>query len=183
MKLKEETEAKMVAAIEHLKADLHGIRTGRANPAMVTGIKIVLYGSEMRLQDVASVTAPESRQLLITPYDRNTTSAIEKGLREANLGFLPQVDGHLIRIKIPVMDDAMRKEMVKLCHQYREKAKVVIRNERQNSNKLARKQKNDGDIGEDVMNSLEKAVQTLTDKYCKVVDELCATKEKEVSTL
>lgn len=183
MSIKDQTEAKMNAAIEHLKTDLQGIRTGRANPAMVSGIKINLYGSEMRLQDTASISAAGARQLIITPFDANALPAIEKGLKEANLGFSPQVEGHLIRLNIPAMDESLRKEMIKLCNQYREKAKVSIRNERQNANKTAKKQKADGDIGEDVMNRIEKEVQLLTDKFCKIADDLCSAKEKDVSTV
>lgn len=183
MGIKEETESKMATAIEHLKADLQGIRTGRANPAMVTGLKVMVYGSEMRLQDIASVTAPEARQLLITPYDNKNVTPIEKALKEANLGFSPTVDGHVIRLKIPTMDDNLRKEMIKLTHQQREKSKVVLRNERQNGNKVIRKQKADGDIGEDLMNKLEKEIQNLTDKYCKIADDLATAKEKEISTV
>ncbi len=183
MGIKEQTESKMQGAIEHLKNELHSIRTGRANPAMVAGVKINIYGSEMRLQDVASITAPESRQLLISPYDNSTTQSIAKGIEDANLGFMPQTDGHIIRIKIPTMDEAQRKKMIKLCHDYSEQTKIVIRGERQNGNKAVRKQKADGEIGEDIMNKLEKEIQLLTDKYCKIADDLSATKEKEVSTI
>lgn len=183
MGFKEQTEAKMNLAIEHLKNELHSLRTGRANPAMVQGVKVNVYGSEMRLQDLASITAPEPRMLLITPYDSGTTQAIGKALQDANLGFMPQIEGHIIRIKIPQMDDAQRKKMIKLCHDYGEQTKIVIRNERRKSNEDARQQKADGKIPEDLLNKMEKDIQTLTDKFCKLVDELCATKEKEISVI
>lgn len=183
MGIKEQTESKMNGAIEHLKKELHSIRTGRANPAMVSHVKVNIYGSEMRLQDIASITAPESRQLLITPYDTSSTQSIAKGIQDANIGLMPNIDGHIIRIKIPPMDEALRKKMIKLCHDYGEQTKIVIRGERQTGNKAARKQKADGEIAEDIMNKIEKEIQTLTDKYCKMVDDLCHTKEKEVSTI
>jgi ribosome recycling factor len=181
MSIKEQTEAKMIDALEHLKKDLQGIRTGRANPAMVTGVKVNVYGADMRLQDIAMVTAPEPRMLQITPHDKSSVAAIEKALKEQ--GFSPRIDGPIIRISIPAMDDKMRKEMIKTCHQLGEKAKIRIRDERQNGNKTLRKQKADGDIGEDVMNKGEKDIQVLTDKYCKMAEELCSSKEKEVSAV
>lgn len=183
MSIKEQTEARMNAALEHLKTELQSLRTGRANPAMVQGVRVNIYGSEMRLQDIASVTTPEARMLLITPYDGSSTNSIGKAIQDANLGFMPQIEGHLIRIKIPAMDDTLRKKMIKLCHEYGEQTKVVIRGERQSGNKAVRKQKADGEIAEDVVNKVEKDIQNLTDKFCKSVDDLCATKEKEISTV
>ncbi len=183
MGIKEHTESKMNSAIEHLKNQLHSLRTGRANPAMVQGVKIYIYGSEMRLLDLASITAPEARQLLITPYDSGSTQTIGKAIQDANLGFMPQIEGHIIRIKIPPMDEALRKKMIKHCYEYGEETKVVIRKERQEGNKTVRKQKADGEITEDLVNKLEKEIQALTDKFCKTVDEICSTKEKEISTV
>lgn len=183
MGIKEQTEDKMRSAIEHLKTELQGIRTGRANPAMVANVRVNIYGSEMRLQDIANITASESRKLHIMPYDHNTTQAIAKGIQESNIGFMPNVDGNNIWLNIPAMDDNLRKKMIKMISEFCEKTKIVIRNERQNGNKLVRKQKADGDIGEDVVNKTEKDIQTLTDKYCKMADELCGVKEKEVSSV
>ena len=112
----EQTKAKMLAALEHLKAELKSIRTGRANPGMVEGVIVEVYGSPMRLKEIASVNAPESRMLLITPFDSKLASTIGKAIEKANLGLMPIVDGNMVRIKIPQMDENMRKEMVKLCH-------------------------------------------------------------------
>ncbi len=102
------TEQKMQASIEHLKDELKKIRTGKANPAMVDEVKVEVYGSSMKLRDVASVTSPESRQLLITPYDRNNTDVIGKAIEKANLGFRPIVDGNVVRINIPQMDESVQ---------------------------------------------------------------------------
>lgn len=183
MGIKEQTETRMIAAIEHLKTELQSIRTGRANPLMVSNVKVNIYGTEMRLHDVAGITAPEARQLLITPYDHSSTQPIAKALQEGNLGFMPQIDGHLIRINIPPMDDSLRKKMIKTCHEYAEQTLVVIRGERQTANKTIRKEKDDKKIPEDTANKLEKEVQTLTDKYCKQAKELAEAKEHEVSKI
>ncbi len=178
-----QTKAKMAAAIEHLKNELKNIRTGRANPAILDGVTVEVYGSQMRMKELASVSAPEARQLLITPYDPQNASAIAKGIERANLGLQPYVDGHLVRIKIPPMDEAVRKEMIKICHKKREECKVSVRNERRHGNELARKQKTDGVLAEDILKKVEKEIQDLTDKFCKEADDLSDKKEKEVSTI
>lgn len=183
MSILDQTEQKMKASIEHLNDELKKIRTGQANPAMLENVSIEVYGTGMKLRDVASITTPEPRQLLITPYDANNTDVIGKGIEKANLGFMPIVDGNVVRVNIPPMDDSIRQDMVKLCHKRREEAKVSIRNVRRESNEAVRKQKTDGDIGEDLEKKFEKDIQTLTDKYCKEADDLSAVKEKEVSTI
>lgn len=183
MNLKDQTKNKMEAALEHYKEELKGIRTSRANPGMLDGVMVEVYGSLMRLRDVASVTAPEARMLLISPFDPSTTSAIGKSIERANLGFMPIVDANAVRIKIPPMDESLRKEMVKLCGKRCEEAKVAIRNIRRESNDTIRKQKNDGIVGEDVEKKIEKQIQELTDKYCREADELAEKKEKEITTI
>lgn len=183
MDLHEQTKNKMNLALDHLKEDLKGIRTGRANPAILDGISVDVYGTHMRIKDIANVSTPEPRQLLITPFDVQTKGPISKAIEKANLGVMPIIDGNAVRIKIPPMDDSVRKEMIKLCHERREKAKVTIRNIRRESNETARKQKNDGIIGEDILKKLEKQIQDLTDKYCKDADDITEKKEKEVSVI
>lgn len=183
MSITDQTKEKMAAAIEHLKTELKNIRTGRANPGMLDSISVEIYGTQMRLKDIASVTAPEARMLLITPFDTQNNSTIGKAIEKANLGVNPIVDGNVIRIKIAPMDDSVRKEMIKLCHKRCEEAKVGIRNIRQDANKLIRKQKDSGDMPEDVMKKNEKLIQELTDKYCKEAEELSNKKEKEISTI
>lgn len=179
----DQTKAKMQAAIEHLKNELKSIRTGRANPAILDSVVVEVYGSQMRIKDLASVTTPEPRQLLITPFDHNNKGVISKAIEKANIGINPQVDGNQVRIKIPPMDDNMRKEMGKLCHKRREEAKVSIRNVRREFNDLIRRLKADGKMAEDEVNKLEKSIQTLTDSFCKEADDLAEKKEKEVSTI
>ena len=183
MSIVDQTKAKMLAALEHLKNELKSIRTGSANTSMLDNVSVEIYGSQMRIKELASVTTPEPRQLQITPFDANTKGAIAKAIEKANLGYMPMVDGNLVRIKIPPMDEAMRKEMIKLCAKRAEEAKVSIRNERRHGNETIKKQKSDGHIAEDEMKKLEKVIQELTDKYCKEADELAQKKEKEVSTI
>lgn len=180
MGVTDDAKNKMHAALEHLKTELKGIRTGKANPAMLDSVSVEVYGSAMRIKDVASVSAPEMRQLLITPFDPQTASSITKGIEKANLGLQPIVDGNAVRIKIPQMDESLRKEMAKMCHKKREEAKVSIRIIRRDANDEIRKQKSAGDIPEDLMKKLEKTVQELTDKCCQEADDIAALKEKEV---
>lgn len=183
MSIQDETKAKMTAAIEHLKNELKSIRTGRANPGMLDQVLVDVYGSQMRIKELASVTTPEPRQLLITPFDHSNKGPIAKGIEKANIGVMPIIDGNVVRIKIPPMDEAMRKEMIKLCAKKCEEAKVHIRNERRHANDLIKRQKNEGILAEDEMKKLEKMTQELTDKFCKEADDTAAKKEKEVSTI
>lgn len=183
MSIPAEMKTRMLAAIEHFKSDIKGIRTGRANPGMLDGVMVEVYGAQTRLKEVASVTAPEARQLLITPFDPRNNAAIGKGIEKANLGIMPIVDGNVVRIKIPPMDDSVRKEMIKLCHKRREEAKIGIRNIRREANEMIKKQKSTGHIAEDLVKKLEKEIQDLTDKFCKETDELSEKKEKEISTI
>jgi ribosome recycling factor len=181
MSITKQTEQKMNMAVEHLKDELKGIRTGHANPAMLDNVIVEAYGAQMKIRDLATVSSPESRQLLISPFDPSTKDAIAKGIEKANIGIRPVVDGHVVRINIPPMDESMRKEMVKICHKKREEAKVGVRNVRRDSNELVRKQKANGDIPEDMMKKFEKEIQDLTDKFCKICDDVSAAKEKEIT--
>lgn len=183
MNTTEQTKTKMLAALEHLKTELKTIRTGRANPAMVEGVMVEVYGSLVRLKDIASINAPEARMLVITPFDTKNAAAIGKGIEKANIGVNPIVDGNMVRIKIPQMDQNMRKEMVKLIYKRLEEAKISIRNIRRDGNEAVRKQKASGDIAEDAMKKAEKIIQELTDKYCKEADDIAEKKEKEVSMI
>lgn len=178
-----ETEKKMQGAIDHLKHELKGLRTGRANPAVLESVMVEVYGAQMRIQDVASISVPEPRQLLISPFDTNNVHAIAKGVEAANLNLQAVVDGNVVRIKVPEMDQSVRQEMVKQAKRKCEEAKVSIRNARREGNDAIKKQKADGDIPEDVMKKLEKKIQELTDKYCKDADSITEDKEKEIVTI
>ncbi|MBS3904368.1 MAG: ribosome recycling factor [Simkania sp.] len=183
MDVAEQAKQKMHAAVEHFKHELKTLRSNRANPAVLDNVIVEVYGSPMRLRELASVTAPEPRQLLITPYDPQTTNAISKGIEKANLNLQPVVDGHAVRINIPPMDEAMRRDIVKQGKKKAEDAKVAIRDIRRKNNELAKKKKADGDITEDVMKKIEKLIQEQTDASCKEIDDLFAAKEKEILTV
>lgn len=180
MDIVEQTKDKMKSAIEHLKMELKSIRTGRANAGMVDGILVEVYGSNMRIKEIASVTSPDSKTLIITPFDPKNTPFIGKAIEKANIGMMPILDGHSVRLRIPMMDEAMRKEMVKLCHKKREESKVRIRNERQKGNELLKKAKSSSEIPEDLFKKQEKQIQELTDKACKEADDVAKQKEDEV---
>lgn len=179
----EQTKTKMQAALDHFKTELKNLRTNRANPSMLDGVLVEAYGSQMRIKELANVTTPEPRQLLISPFDPQTSGAIAKGIEKANLNLQPVVEGAVIRINVPPMDESMRKQIVKQGKQKAEDAKIVIRDIRRKNNELARKQKADGLITEDVMKKEEKGIQDLTDKYCKEIDDLFSAREKEIMTV
>lgn len=180
MSIENQIKQSMQQALEHLKQELKSLRTSRANPSMLDGVHVEVYGTKMRLKDMANISVPEARQLLVTPFDPSTIHMVAKGIEAANLNLHPKVDGNLIRINIPPMDEAVRKDIVKLCKKKAEEAKVSIREVRRKGNEQIRKQKADGLISEDMMKKQEKIVQDLTDKFCKDIDTFCADKEKEI---
>jgi len=183
MSVTDQTKSKMQAALDHFKTELKNLRTNRANPSMFEGVSVEVYGTHMRIKELASISAPESRQILITPFDPQTASAISKGIEKANLNLQPILEGHIVRINVPPMDEAVRKEIVKQGKKKAEDAKIVIREIRRKNNELIRKMKADGDMTEDVMKKDEKIIQELTDKFCKEIDDLFAVKEKEIMTV
>lgn len=183
MSLTEQTKAKMQATAEHFKTELRNLRSNRANPGVLDGVLVEMYGAQMRLKELATVSVPEPRQLLVVPFDPKTASAVAKGIERANLNLQPIVEGHAVRINVPPMDEAMRKQIAKQAKQKAEDSKVTIREIRRKNNELVRKQKADGIITEDVMKKDEKIIQELTDKFCKEIDDLYTAKEKEIMTV
>ena len=179
----EQAKTKMQAAIEHFKQELKSLRTGRANPSVLDHVTVEVYGSMMRLKELANITAPEARMLLVTPFDPQTAGAISKGIEKANLNLQPILDGHIVRISVPPMDESARKEMVKQGRKKAEESKVGLREIRRKQNELVRKEKADGELTEDLMKKFEKNIQDYTDQYCKEIDALMNTKEKEIMTV
>jgi ribosome recycling factor len=180
MSITDQTKSKMQATVEHFKTELKNLRTNRANPGMLDGVVVEVYGAQMRLKELANVTVPESRQLLISPFDPQTAGAIAKGIERANLNLQPVVEGQSVRINVPPMDEAMRKQIAKQGKQKAEDSKITIRDIRRKNNELVRKEKADGLITEDAMKKDEKTIQELTDKFCKEIDDLYTAKEKEI---
>ena len=176
----EETKSRMHSNLEHLKEEYRGIRAGRASPAILEPITVEVYGTQMKLKELATITVPEPKQLVITPFDGANAGIISKGIEKSNLGLRPIIEGKTVRIVFPDLTQDRRKELITQCHKKREECKVSIRNVRRDQNEHLKKQK---DIPEDDHKRLEKQIQEFTDKACKDVDDLCATKEKEIATV
>ena len=176
-------KAKMQAAADHYKTELKNMRSNRDNPGMLDGVHVEVYGSSMRLKEVANITTPESRQLLITPFDGSNTQACAKAIDKANLGVTAVVDGKSVRVIFPELDQNRRKALIEQCHKKREDSKIAIRNVRRDQNEVAKKQKSAGTLPEDAFKKLEKLIQEMTDKACKEADDACQVKEKEISTV
>jgi ribosome recycling factor len=181
--IESQVKAAMQASLDHLKAELKTLRTGRANASILDKIHVEIYGSMMPLKAVANINVPEARQIVVTPFDHSNVNAISKAIEAANLGVNPMVDGKVIRINVPPMDEAIRKQIAKQCKEHGEKTKVSLRDVRRKFNDLVRKQKSDGIIPEDQMKKAEKTIQDLTDKLFKDVDATCAEKEKDILTI
>lgn len=175
-----ELEEKMNKTINVLKDEFHTIRAGKANPQLLDRVVVEYYGSPTPLKSMASVSAPEPRMLLITPYDTTAIKDIEKGIMIADLGFNPSNDGKVIRIAVPALTEERRKELTKHAKKIGEDAKVALRNERRNANDHIKKLQKNGEVTEDDVKTGETDVQKLTDRYVKVVDDLIDQKEKEI---
>ena len=175
-----ETKDKMEKTIEATKAKFAGIRAGRANVAMLDGVMVTQYGSQVPLKQVGTVSAPEPRMLVIDPWDKSVIKDIEKGIQIANLGFNPSNDGKVIRILIPELTQDRRKEYQKIVKKEAEEGKVAVRNIRKDMNNKLRKMQKDSEISEDELKGLETKIQDVTDKFIKEIDEILAKKEKEI---
>lgn len=176
----ESTREKMTKAIAHAQADFATVRTGRASPVLVEKLPIDYYGSTVPLQQIAGISVPEARVLLITPYDKSALGAIEKAIQSSDLGINPSNDGSIIRLTFPTLNEERRKELVKLVRSKAEDAKVAIRNLRRAArHDLDVAQKN-GDITTDDLDRAEKDLDKLTAGYIAELDSMLSTKEKEL---
>ncbi|MEK7651644.1 MAG: ribosome recycling factor [Patescibacteria group bacterium] len=170
-------------AIEHFKQELGGLRTGRANPALVDNVMVDSYGSKMPLAHVASISIPDAKTIAIQPWDKSNIGPIEKAIQVANIGLNPVNDGILIRLSIPSMTEERRKEMVKPLGQISEKAKIAIRNAREEILKEYKKQQDEENLTEDDLAGMKKDLQEVVDKYNEQVKEITSAKEKEIMTI
>ncbi len=182
-KMMKDCQTKMDKAIESTKHHFASIRAGRANVSMLDGIKVEQYGSEMPLNQVGSVSAPEARLLVIDPWDKSVIPAIEKAIQASNIGLTPNNDGKVIRLQIPELTAERRKEYVKMAKGEAENGKVAVRNIRKDANNHLRKLEKDGDITQDELKEFETKVQNLTDDHIKKIDDLYKAKEKEITTV
>ena len=177
---KADLQRRMHGAVEALKHDLGGLRTGRASTTLLDPIHVEVYGANMPLNQVATVSAPEPRLLSVQVWDRSNVSLVEKAIRNADLGINPIVDGQNIRLPIPDMTEERRKELSKLAHQYAEKAKVAVRNVRRDGNDHLKQDEKKHEISEDERKRSENEVQKLTDDSIAEIDSVLAHKDKEI---
>ena len=178
--LKRKTTDRMSRTIEVLKKDFSSIRTGRASLALLDGLMVNYYDSLTPLQQLASLSIPESRQIAIQPWDQKVIPELEKAILKSDLGLTPTNDGKIIRINIPLLTEERRKHLVKMVKKKAEEAKVAIRNIRRDTNEELRKLEKDKHISEDVVKKSQEEIQKLTDSYIAKVDEVLANKEKEI---
>ena len=174
---------KMDKAIEVFTKELSSLRTGRANAAMLDLVKVDVYGQQMPINQVGSITTPEPRMINIQVWDANNVPLVDAAIKKSDLGLNPQIDGQLIRLPVPELNEERRTELKKLIKSIGEKCKVSIRNIRREANEELKKLLKAKEIGEDEEKTSEKNVQTITDNHIKVVDEKVSLKEKEIMTI
>ena len=176
----DDLKRRMHGAVEAFRHDLGGLRTGRASTALLDPIHVEVYGTNMPLNQVATVSVPEPRMLSVQVWDRSNVQLVEKAIRNAGLGINPIVDGQVIRLPIPELTEERRKELAKLVGQYAEKARVAVRNVRRDGMDHLKQDERKHDISEDEKKRLEHDVQKMTDDTIKEIDELAHSKEKEI---
>jgi ribosome recycling factor len=171
---------RMDGAITTLQKEFASLRTGRASTNLLDSVMVDAYGSMLPMNQVGNVTSPEPRMLNVTVWDKGMVKAVEKAIRESDLGLNPQIDGSLIRVPIPALSEDRRKELVKIAHKYAEAAKVAVRNVRRDGMDDLKKQEKDKKISEDEHRKQSEQIQKLTDEYVKKVDDLLVVKEKDI---
>ena len=176
----QETKDRMGKTITDLKNELKRVRTGRASLSLLDGIRVDYYGTQTQLNQMASLSVPESRLIVIQPWDVSAIKEIEKAILKSDLGLTPSSDGKLIRIAIPPLTEERRKELVKVVSKMCEEHKIAVRNIRRDSNELLKGFKKDGDISEDDAFKAQDSVQKVTDEYINRIDEIYKNKEKEI---
>lgn len=176
-------QKRMDGALDALKKEFAGLRTGRAATTLLDPVMVEAYGQRMPLNQVGTVSAPEPRMLSVTVWDKGMVAAVAKSIREAGLGLNPLPDGVMIRIPIPALNEERRKELTKVAHKYAEQARVAVRNVRRDGMEVLKKAEKDHQISQDEHRKLNDDMQKMTDKHVKLVDEQLAAKEKEIMTV
>ncbi|MFA6570468.1 MAG: ribosome recycling factor [Bacteroidota bacterium] len=176
----EKTGELMNKSLDFTKNQISKVRTGRASASLVDSVKADFYGSQTAISQMASVSVPDARSIIIQPWDRNTLQAIEKAIQQADLGFNPQNDGNVIRIAVPPLTEERRKEFVKLCKKYAEDGRIAIRNVRRDQIEVVRKAEKDKQISEDDKKWGEEEIQKITNDFIRKVDEFLTAKEKDL---
>ena len=176
----DEARESMEKAVRSLRSDLQKVRTGRASTALLDGIQVDYYGTATPLNQMANLTTPDPRLIVISPYDKSMIQPVEKAIQTSDLGLTPSNDGKVVRIPIPPLTEERRKELVKIAHQYSENAKVAVRHVRRDGMEAIKKAEKDGTIGKDDAHTLSDKVQKLTDDMVTSVDQTVAIKETEI---
>ena len=175
-----EAQSHMEKALEALRREFTSVRTGKASPALLEMVRVDAYGSKMPINQLATVSAPEPRMLLVQPWDKKLMSDIEKAIRSAELGLNPANDGNVIRVPVPALNEERRKEMVRVLHKLAEEGRVAVRHARQEANKEIKRLQSQHEISEDDARREMDKIQKLTDEYIGKVDQLLKGKEEEV---
>jgi ribosome recycling factor len=175
-----DVEKRMRASLDALKREFSGLRTGRASANLLDPVHVMVYGARMPLNQVATVSVPEPRMISVQVWDRSNVTAVDKGIREANIGLNPIIDGQILRLPIPTLTSDRRQELVKLAHKYAEQSKVAVRNVRRDAMDLLKKLEKDGKMSQDDHRGHTDKVQELTDRLIKEVDAILVTKEAEI---
>ncbi|MFJ5963360.1 ribosome recycling factor [Bacillus sp. NPDC093026] len=175
-----QAKEKMEKAVAAYGRELATVRAGRANASLLDKVTVEYYGAQTPLNQIASITVPEARMLIVTPYDKTAIGDIEKAIQKSDLGITPTSDGNVIRIAIPALTEERRKELVKVVKKYSEEAKVAVRNIRRDANDDLKKLEKNGEITEDELRSSTEDVQKLTDEYVAKIDDVTKDKEKEI---
>ncbi len=179
----DDADLKMDDSVSYLKKEFSHIRAGKASPSLLETVQVEYYGSQTPLQQLASITAPEARLLVVQPYDKSVMSDIEKAIMSAGLGLNPMNDGTLIRIPLPILTEERRKDLVKLTKDKAEQARISVRNARRDANDLIKKTVESNSLPEDSRYEGESKIQKLTDKYIKDIDTLLSAKEEDIMTV
>jgi ribosome recycling factor len=178
--LLKDIQRRMDGAIEALRKEFGGLRTGRASAGMLEPVMVDAYGSTVPLNQIANINVPEPRMITVNVWDRGMVKAVDKAIREAGLGLNPQTEGQTIRVPIPDLNEERRRELTRVAAKYAETTRVSVRNVRRDGIEALRKQEKDGDISQDEQKKLEREIQHLTDEHIKRVDEALAQKDKEI---
>ena len=178
-----EAESNMEKAVEFLQQEFTGVRTGKASPSLVENVQVEYYGTMTRLRDLAGISTPEARLIVISPFDPSAIDAIEKAITAANLGITPMNDGRLVRLPIPELSEERRAEMVKVAKRMAEDQRVAVRNIRRDHNDLVKSLQKDGKITEDQRDDGLDEIQKLTDTYIGRIDEMISAKETDISSV
>lgn len=181
--LLDDAQQHMGKSLDALRSKLTTVRTGRANPSIIEHVQVEYYGSPVPLQQLATITTPDPRQLLVQPYDKSASGSIEKAIRQSDLGFNPTNDGTLIRIVIPQLTEERRKDLVKLVHKYVEETKVAVRNVRRDANEYIRRQRKDNELTQDDERQAQEQLQRVTDRAIHEAEEIGRAKEAEILEL